>query len=72
MERTPKATRAKYMTDKVAGLASSVEVHRALTCPYRKLNPDVLMVQSDHKWQSQCSTEWLDGARCRRILFAWR
>src|SRR3974390_570701 len=37
-------------------------------CPYRKLNPDVLMVQSAQNWHSPYATEWFDGAPRRRVL----
>ena len=37
-------------------------------CPYRKLNPDVSVVQSAQNWRSQYATAWLDGARRRRVL----
>ena len=31
-------------------------------CPCRKLNPDILMVQSAQDWQGQNATDGLDGA----------
>ena len=37
-------------------------------CPYRKLDPDVLVVQSAQDWHGQNTTDGLDGARYRRIL----
>ena len=37
-------------------------------CPYRKLNPDVLVVQSAQNWHSLYATEWFDDARRRRVL----
>ena len=51
--------------------ASYQTVHRWAepTCPYRKLNPDVLVVQSAQNWHRQYSTEWLNSARNRRVLF---
>jgi hypothetical protein len=38
-------------------------------CPYRKLNPDVLVVQSAQNWHWQHATEWLNSARNRRVPF---
>ncbi len=38
------------------------------SCPYRKLNPDVLVVQSAQNWHRQYATEGLDDARRRRVL----
>ena len=37
-------------------------------CPYRKLDPDVLVVQSAENWHRYDAAEWLDGARRRRVL----
>ena len=32
-------------------------------CPCRKLNPDILVVQSAQDWQGQNATDGVDGAR---------
>ena len=37
-------------------------------CPCRKLNPDILVVQSAQDWLGQNATDRLDGARHWRIL----
>ena len=39
-----------------------------LTCPYRKLNPDVLVMQSAQDWHRQNTADRLDRAGYRRIL----
>jgi hypothetical protein len=41
---------------------------KTTACPCRKLNPDILVVQSAQDWQGQNATDGLDGARHRRIL----
>jgi hypothetical protein len=38
------------------------------TCPYRKSNPDVLMVQPSEEWVGNDAADGLDRPRNRRIL----
>jgi len=49
-----------------------LQTFRLAGCPYRKLNPDVSVVQSAQNWHSQYATAWLDGARRRRVLVQWQ
>jgi hypothetical protein len=55
--------KANALAEKIA------ESYKKMGCPCRKLNPDVLVVQSAQDWHRQYATEWLDGARRRRSLF---
>ena len=38
------------------------------TCPYQKLNPDVLVMQSTQDWRRQNTADGLDRTGYRRIL----
>ena len=52
--------------DATSGLIQTIKVPS--TCPCRKLNPHILMVQSAQDWQRQNAAHGLDGTRYRRIL----
>ena len=50
------------------GTGSCQLKNEARSCPYRKLNPDVLVMQSAQDWHQQSSADGLDRAGYRRIL----
>ena len=49
-------------------MADRPKLSRRGTCPYRKSNPDILMVQASEKRFGNDAANSLDSARNRRIL----
>jgi hypothetical protein len=53
---------------KIAPSTPTLSIAATISCPCRKLNPDVSVVQSAQNCHRQYATEWLDSARSRRVL----
>src|SRR5215208_4217436 len=59
--------RRRSLQDKVRNVLDGMKANR-VTCPYRKSNPDVLVMQSTYDRQSLNEPSRLDSSPTRRVL----